>query len=138
MDEKFAAVAAYGSALISTRLRHTAETSSCPLPTSSSCSSSWTPLPQPPPAPLSDYNSDTYIAWSENFTLSIEHGFNALVNDNLNFFVGSSIAGVLLDSRHNPVDVCAVGFPSRALCEFLQCKVATFILRYHVILTANL
>ncbi len=143
MDEKFAAVASHGSAVIATRLRHSAETSSCPLPTSPSCPSSWSPLPQPPPPPLPDYNSDTYIAWSENFTLSIEHGFNAHFNNKLNFFVGSSISGVLLDALRDPVFVCAVDFPSPAICVFgfapppPPCKITTFIHRYHAILTAN-
>lgn len=115
VDEKLAAFALYDSAVISTRLRHAAETSSCQKePTSPSCA--WSSTPSSPPSPPPNYDSDSYIAWPENFTLAIVHGFSAQIGAKINHYNGARTVGVLRDVHRNPVDVCALGFPSPSLC----------------------
>jgi hypothetical protein len=119
IDEKLAAVSSDSEVILATRLAHAAQVSSCPTPDSSSCTASWMSLPVPPPTPLPNFDSDSYVAWIENFTLAISHSFSiksAGSSGKLMHFLAKDMKGVLLDSLSNPVDVCLAGFPSPALC----------------------
>jgi hypothetical protein len=81
-----------------TYLQHNEQSSSCLTPNQSSCINSWT----------SSVSQDDYVAWAENFTLGLQHGFTIANNNKVQSYRAQVMSGQLsngTDSNSAEVDV---------------------------------